>query len=228
MRSEQFHSGKEKSAKLAVKECSRLSVHSTEPVHVYQLDDQGKRIKLLHTFPANTKGKIKLNMVDDIEMDSKGDYQSILEGPEPMDMTSMVESVERPMTQAQLLRAYFQNADNVRALRAAVQADSEIELTFDDVMDLGDMEDGDRFFAENGMPKTRYEMQAMELEAAKEQHTEKMKQAQIERAKMDKAKQQEAFDKLAREAGYVKPDPKVDTGKNDKGTADPTADTGNG
>lgn len=151
MRSEKFHPKGEKAVPVVVDEMSRLSVHGTEPVAIYQVDDQGKKIKLLETITG--KGKIRIKDCENIIMESKGDFQSILEGHDPMDKTPLEIPVERPLTQTQQLKMWLQNENNMRQLAKA-------ELTWEEFKDLGDMEDGDEFYSQFNPNMTKYEMQA--------------------------------------------------------------------
>ena len=63
MRSEKFHTAKEKAAPVVVDECSRLTVLGTESVNVYQVDEQGKKVRLLHVINGKDKIKLKLHKI---------------------------------------------------------------------------------------------------------------------------------------------------------------------
>jgi hypothetical protein len=154
MRSEKFHAKSLKPVPVVVDECSRLTVHGTEPVNIYQVDDQGKKVALLETIHG--KGKVRIKDCEQIIMESKGDFQSILEGPDPMDKTPLEVPVEQPLTQTQQLRMWLQNEQNMKQLANA-------EMSWEDFKDLGDMEEGDEFFSQFNPNMTKYEMQAEAL-----------------------------------------------------------------
>ena len=97
---------------------------------------------------------MKLNNVDQIMMDSKDGFNSVLEGPDPQDLTPVSVPVEKPLTQVQQMRMWLQNEENLRQLAAA-------EMTWEDFKDLGEMDDADEFYEQFGQPSmTKYEMQA--------------------------------------------------------------------
>lgn len=153
MRSELFHKKGTKPTPIVVDEASRLTIQGTEPVHVFQLDDNGDKIKLLSSV---TTGKLKLNNVNEILLESKGDFNSIIEGPDKIDNTPIEEAVERPLTQTQQLRMWLQNEDNMRNY-------AKQELTWEEFKDLGQLDDGDEFYSQFNQSMTKYEMQAEAL-----------------------------------------------------------------
>lgn len=137
-----------------VNECSRFTVNGVENVAVYQVDDQGKRIKLLK---KGTDFKIKLNEVDAIDVESKDGFNWVLEGPDPLDTTPLEVPVEKPLTQTQQLRMWLQNEQNIKQ-------DREQELTWEEFQDLGNMDEADDFYKQFGQEgMTKYEMQAEAL-----------------------------------------------------------------
>lgn len=153
MRSEKFHKKGTKHSPIVVDEASRLTIQGTEPVHIYQLDDNGDKIKLLNSV---TTGKLKLNNVNEILLESKGDFNSIIEGPDKLDNTPLEEAVEKPLTQTQQLRMWLQNEENMRNY-------AKQELTWSEFKDLGDLDDGDEFYSQFNPSMTKYEMQAEAL-----------------------------------------------------------------
>lgn len=150
MRSEKFHLKNEKPSPLVVDEASRLTVEGTEPVNLFQVDDNGKKIKLLKT---GTTYKVKLNDIEEVILESKGDFNSIIEGPDKLDNTPLEEAVEKPLTQTQQLRMWLQNEENMRNY-------AKQELTWEEFKDLGDLDDGDEFYSQFNQDMTKYEMQA--------------------------------------------------------------------
>lgn len=154
MRSEKFHPKGEKSVPVVVDEASRLTVYGTEPVNVFQVDDDGRKVKLLC---RGTDFKVKLNDVNEVLLESKGDFNSVLDGPDPLDTTPLEVPVEKPLTQTQQLKMWLQNENNL-------QAQARAEMTWEDFKDLGDLDDGDEFYEQFGQPTmTKYEMQAEAL-----------------------------------------------------------------
>ena len=153
MRSQKFHPKQEKAAPIVVDEASRLSVHGAELVSIYQVDDQGKKIGLLDTVLPGERKKLKLNDVESIVMESKGDFNSVIEGPDKLDTTPIEVPVEMPLTQTQQLRMWLQNEQNM-------QNYAKQELTWEEFKDLGDMDDGDEFYSQFNPEMTKYEMQA--------------------------------------------------------------------
>lgn len=223
MKSTRFHQKKEKAVPVVVDECSRLTVQSTNsPVTVYQVDDQGKKVGILDVI--NGIKKIKLHNAEQIIMESDGDFQSILEGPDPMDTTPLVVPVEKPLTSVQMVRAFYQNENNVRALRDMADA----EMTWEDFKDLGDMTDGSDFFNEIGAPPTRYEMQAEQLAAAKESDLSKMKEARKKELAKKQAEYDKALEAALKEKGYVRADTQGGTGKTNQGDVNSLGNTGTG
>ena len=150
MKSEKFHRKGEKPTPIVVDEATRLTVQGTKPVHVYALDDNGKKAKLLTSL---TNGKIKLHDVEEIWLESEGDSNSIIEGPDKIDNTPIVEGVQKPLTQTQQIRQWLQNEENLRNY-------ARHQLTWEEFKDLGDLDDGDEFYGQFNQEMTKYEMQA--------------------------------------------------------------------
>jgi hypothetical protein len=151
MRSEKFHAEGEIAAPIVVDEATRLTIQGTKPVHVFQVDDNGKKVKLLH---SGINSKIKLHNVNEIILESEGDFNSIIEGPEQLDNTPIEVPVEKPLTQTQQLKMWLQNEDNMKSY-------ARHELTWEEFKDLGDLDDSDEFYERFGQPgMTKYEMQA--------------------------------------------------------------------
>jgi hypothetical protein len=153
MRSQKYHDKTEIPTPTVVDEASRLTINGTEDVNVYQVDDQGNKVQLL----ASAKNmKIKLHDVNEIIMESKGDFNSVIEGPEPLDNTPLEVPVERPLTQTQQLKMWLQNEENMRNF-------ARHELSWDEFKDLGSLDDGDDFYKQFNPELTKYEMQAEAL-----------------------------------------------------------------
>lgn len=151
MRSEKFHPKNEKAAPIVVDEATRLTVQGTKPVHIFQVDDQGKKVKLLK---SGENLKIKLHDVNEVILESEGDFNSVIEGPEMLDNTPLEVPVEKPLTQTQQLKMWLQNEENIKA-------HAKTELKWEDFKDLGDLDNSDEFYERFGQPTmTKYEMQA--------------------------------------------------------------------
>lgn len=150
MRSEQFHPKGKKNAPIVVDEASRLTVLGTEPVNVFQIDDDGNKIKLL---TQGVNFKVKLNDVNEILLESKGDFNSVIEGPDKLDNTPVEVAMEKPLTQTQELKMWLQNENNTQQL-------ANHQLTWEEFKDLGDLDDGDEFYSQYNQNMTKYEMQA--------------------------------------------------------------------
>lgn len=153
MRSQQFHPKTSKPVPTVVDECSRLTITGTELVTVYQVDDDGKKCGILATVQPGSNTKLKLNDVNEIIMESKGDFQSVLEGHDPLDTTPLEVPVERPLTQTQQLKMWLQNENNIRQIENHA-------MTWQEFTDLGDLDDGDEFYSQFNPDMTKYEMQA--------------------------------------------------------------------
>jgi hypothetical protein len=157
MRSEKFHRKGEKPSAIVVDEASRLTINAAdESVHIYQLDDNGKKVKLLGNVQPGSNAKFKLHDVEEIWLESKGDFNSVIEGQDPLDTTPIEVPVEAPLTQTQQLRMWLQNEENMRNY-------AKQELSWEDFKDLGDLDDGSDFYKQFNEGMTKYEMQAEAL-----------------------------------------------------------------
>jgi hypothetical protein len=154
MRSEKFHRKGEKPNAIVVDEASRITISAAaDPVFIYSLDNNQKKSNLLGSVHAGSTQKFKLNDCEEIWLESKGDFKSIIEGPDKLDTTPIETPVEAPLTQTQQLRMWLQNEENMRNY-------ARTELTWDDFKDLGDLDDGDEFYSQFPQDMTKYEMQA--------------------------------------------------------------------
>lgn len=151
MRSQKFHSKSEKPVPIVVDEASRLTINGTEQVNVYQLDDTSKKCGLLAT---GQNLKVKLNNVNEVLLESKGDFESVIEAPDKIDNTPIEVTVERPMTQTQQIKMWLQNEENIKV-------SARTQLKWEDFKDLGDLDDSEEFYERFGHEDmTKYEMQA--------------------------------------------------------------------
>ena len=160
MKSKLFHKKNTKPAPIVVDEASRLTVEGTEPVHVFQVDENGDKLQLLK---SGTNFKIKINDCEEILMESKGDFNSVIEGPDKIDNTPIEVAVEQPLTQTQQIRQWIQNEENIRA-------QTMHELTWEEFKDLGDLDDGDEFYNQFNQDMTKYEMQAEAIRQEQNPH----------------------------------------------------------
>lgn len=153
MRSIKFHPKSEKASPIVVDEASRLTLNGAEQINVYQVGDDGKKIALLKTVQPGANEKLKLNNVNEILLESKGDFQSVIEGADKLDTTPLEVPVERSLTQTQQLKMFMQNENNMQQM-------ANHELTWAEFKDLGDLDDGDEFYEQFNENLTKYEMQA--------------------------------------------------------------------